>query len=404
MNKKENAIKEDDVCYEGYLIKSPPLNQIASQSSWKKRYFVLAKSNNDYSLYYFKNQEMSRKSSPLGEIPIKIIVELCIRPDHHPKWSTLQKLLKRQSSENVILVQTKKRDYFFIGEGKSLELLHSVISDLRQSFLPESQKQICSGEHVKINLKHQTEASPSNQDDVIYASIEEVIREEQVNKQQRSVIHPQPLVEHSYSEETEHIYDVPKSILHRLSQPTPLVVNREKPRSYSLPTATPPDLYDVPRKLATAKWRNDKGLSADSGIYEPMASIRDWNGSASSINSLEYAEQIQEVGCGNNIGNKIIKETKLEKLNITVCQHDFKNNLSLMEVNDKVCVAHAGEECAFQPGDQIVAINKLQIHNVEEVSILTNRSMEEEVTATILRLPVHNENMESLRKELIKKL
>ncbi|XP_051883578.1 pleckstrin homology domain-containing family S member 1-like isoform X2 [Pristis pectinata] len=436
MNKKGNTIKQDDVCYEGYLIKSPPEGQIGTQSSWKKRYFVLAKSEDEHVLFYFKKQEISRKLPPLGQIPIRKITELCIRPDYHPKWSTLQKLFKEYSSENVILVQTEEREYFFIGEGKSLESLHRVIANLRQNFLPESQIQNLSSRLVKTELNQQPKANAT------YASIEEVLQEVEVNRQQSTAINPKPFVEHTFSEETEHIYDVPRNILHRLSQPTPQPDNKEKQRTYSLPAPDPPALYDVPRKIVAAEWRNNKGMSADSGIYEPMALIQDWNGSTSSIDCLGSSERIHEDNHnhmakgdmvpdgfltenrhqspleGSNKGriftkeslktllSKIPEETQLLKLNIIVFQHDFKNNVSLLEINDKVYVAYSGEKCAFESGDQIVAINKLQIHNVEEVGMLINRSIEEEMIATIMRLPeapsVHNENMENLRKELIK--
>ncbi|XP_062928058.1 pleckstrin homology domain-containing family S member 1-like isoform X3 [Mobula hypostoma] len=355
-----NDIKEDDICYEDYLIKSPPMNQFATQSSWKKRYFILAKSKEEHVLSYFKNKEVSRKSPPLGKIPIRDIKEFCIRPDYHPKWNTLQKLFKC-SSENVMLVQTEEREYFLIGEGVSLELLHQVIASVLQ--MCESQ-----------------------------------------------------------------------------IQPTPEPASREKLRSYSLPTSEPPSHYDVPRKIVTANWRNNKVVSADSGIYESMSTIKAWHDSVSSISSLGssdesnylnlkaiddafpggsldehcYQSPLEESNKGKQstkealeaLISKITEETKLLKLNVAVCQQDFKTNLSLLEVQNKVCVAYSDEKCALKHGDQIVAINKLQIQNVEELQMLLNKSMEEEVLATILRMPDapsdHNKNKENLRKELMK--
>ncbi|XP_072883889.1 pleckstrin homology domain-containing family S member 1-like isoform X2 [Hemitrygon akajei] len=408
MNKKGNSafylgndIKEDDICYEDYLIKSPPVSQFGTQSSWKKRYFILAKSKEEHVLSYFKNKEVSRKSLPRGEIPIRNIIELCIRPDYHPKWNTLQKLLKC-SSENVMLVKTEEREYFFIGEAKSLELLHQVIASLRQ--MCESQIQNNSCELVNTKLNQQSQFTPPNEADEIYVSIGEVLQQE---------------------------------------QPTPEPANKEKLRSYSLPASEPPAFYDVPRKVIAANWRSKKGVSADSGIYESMATIKACHDSISSIDSLGSSDHIHESSSLNlkttndmfpdgfldenchqspleesNKGrqlakkdletllSKITEETKLLKLNIAVCQQDFKTNISLLEVQDKVCVTYSDEKCAFKPGDQIVAINKLQIRNVEELRMLLNRSMEEEVLATILRMPdspsAHNENMEKLRKEIIK--
>ncbi|XP_059803872.1 pleckstrin homology domain-containing family S member 1-like isoform X1 [Hypanus sabinus] len=447
MNKKGNSafylgndIKEDDICYEDYLIKSPPASKFGTQSSWKKRYFILAKSKEEHVLSYFKNKEVSRKSLPLGEIRIRNITELCIRPDYHSKWNTLQKLLKC-SSENVMLVKTEEREYFFIGEAKSLELLHQVIASLRQ--MSESQIQNNSCELVNTNLNQQSQFTPPNEADEIYVSIREVLQQEQAHKQQRATSNPEPFVEYTFTDDSKSYYDVPRSLLLRLSQPTPEPANKEKLRSYSLPTPQLPAHYDVPRKVIAANWRSKKGESADSGIYESMATIKACHDSVSSIDSLGSSDHIHESSFLNlktandmfpdgfldenclqsplkesNKGrqlakedletllSKITEETKLLKLNIAVCQQDFKTNLSLLEVQDKVCVTYSDEKCAFKPGDQIVAINKLQIRNVGELRMLLNRSMEEEVLATILRMPdspsAHNENMEKLRKEIIK--
>ncbi|XP_072095674.1 pleckstrin homology domain-containing family S member 1-like isoform X1 [Mobula birostris] len=394
-----NDIKEDDICYEDYLIKSPPVNKFSTQSSWKKRYFILAKSKEEHVLSYFKNKEVSRKSPLLGKIPIRDIKEFCIRPIYHPKWNTLQKLFKC-SSENVMLVQTEEREYFLIGEGVSLELLHQVIASVLQ--MCESQIQAC--------------------------------------KQQKATNNPKPFVEYTFNEDSNQPYDIPRSAQHRLSQPTPELASREKLRSYSLPTSEPPSHYDVPRKIVTANWRNNKVVSADSGIYEPMSTIKAWHDSVSSISSLGssdesnyvnlkaiddmfpggslhehyYQSPLEESNKGKQptkealeaLISKITEETKLLKLNVAVCQQDFKTNLSLLEVQNKVCVAYSDEKCALKHGDQIVAINKLQIQNVEELQMLLNKSIEEEVLATILRMPDapsdHNKNKENLRKELMK--
>ncbi|XP_059803874.1 pleckstrin homology domain-containing family S member 1-like isoform X2 [Hypanus sabinus] len=417
MNKKGNSafylgndIKEDDICYEDYLIKSPPASKFGTQSSWKKRYFILAKSKEEHVLSYFKNKEVSRKSLPLGEIRIRNITELCIRPDYHSKWNTLQKLLKC-SSENVMLVKTEEREYFFIGEAKSLELLHQVIASLRQ--MSESQIQNNSCELVNTNLNQQSQFTPPNEADEIYVSIREVLQQEQAHKQQRATSNPEPFVEYTFTDDSKSYYDVPRSLLLRLSQPTPEPANKEKLRSYSLPTPQLPAHYDVPRKVIAANWRSKKGESADSGIYESMATMNDMfpdgfldeNCLQSPLKESNKGRQLAKEDL-ETLLSKITEETKLLKLNIAVCQQDFKTNLSLLEVQDKVCVTYSDEKCAFKPGDQIVAINKLQIRNVGELRMLLNRSMEEEVLATILRMPdspsAHNENMEKLRKEIIK--
>ncbi|XP_078268962.1 pleckstrin homology domain-containing family S member 1-like [Rhinoraja longicauda] len=423
----ENIIKKEDIYFEGYLIKSPPPLLFEQKKSWKKRYFVLAKSKDEYILFYYSKKERSRKLPSRGEISIRKIIELCIRPDYHRKWSILQELFSIHSSENVILVQTEEREYFFIGDGNSIESLHRVIANLRQNFPSESESQPLptflevtrsiqntSIELVKTEPNQQQDVPLPNQAESIYASIKDMLLEAEANKQENA----KPFVEHTFSETTEDIYDFPRNHLHRLSQPTPHLDNKEKPRSYSLPFPDTNSVYDDPRKIITQNWRSKKAMSADSGIYEPMAAIKDWRGSASSINYPASSEHLlednnmaksgiyrdifttenqaprEESNKGSSINmeslktslGEVTKDTKLEKMDITVCRDYFKNNLELQQLDDKVFVIHSDDEkCAFRPGDQIVAINKLQIYHVEEVNMLINRSMEEEMMATIMR-------------------
>ncbi|XP_067909475.1 pleckstrin homology domain-containing family S member 1-like [Heterodontus francisci] len=379
---RENGFSESDICYEGYFTKSPPNNQLAVQTSWKKRYFVLAKKNDEFILSYFKNQE-SRNSSPLGKVPMKKTTELCNRPDYHPKWNTIQKMFKCDS-ESVIFLKTEERDYFFVGDKESVQSLQGKIANwLQMMTIPQSDKHAQDNftELEKSKQHLQPKTSSPNKSDPIYATIPELLSVK--NDQGKSKeITPEP---HDKSASSD-IYDIPR-IFKRFSQPNQCQINEEMQRSCSLPAELEDysDIYDTPRNFRKAKLRKEKAVSDDSGIYMSMASIRDSTSTNSSINCSEQINKEDENYI--NETNNVTEETKLEKLDVTVCRDDIKNNLSFEQVNDKVCVACSDKKCAFNYGDQILAINKLQINDVKEMSMFVNKSMEEQVTVTILRLP-----------------
>ncbi|XP_067858818.1 pleckstrin homology domain-containing family S member 1-like isoform X2 [Heptranchias perlo] len=421
---------ENDICYEGYFTKSPPAKQFTTQSSWKKRYFVLEKKKDEHILNYYKNQEESRRSPPLGEIPIKRIKELCIRPEYHAKWSTLQRMFKC-ASESVILLKTEERDYFFIGEKMSVEIFQAIIASLLQmETIPQSEEQTQDsfGELVNTEPHLQPETSSPNQSNVIYATIPEILAVEN-NKRKSEEFNPEPHVEPARPEMTEHIYDVPRNVLMRMSELNLYPVNTEKQRSCSLPAAEIKHYsatYDTPMNITSAMCRSEKTVSADSGVYMSMASLNRAS-TNSSIDCFTSSEQINEENessttksgilvdvqnqhrplqsphehsLGEKFGaiwaksepltywqlktlhSNITKETKLEKLDIIVHREDIKNNLLLQQVNDKVCVAYS-KMCVFHHGDQIVAINKLQVNDVKEIGVFINKSIEKEVVICI---------------------
>ncbi|XP_038629608.1 uncharacterized protein LOC119950839 [Scyliorhinus canicula] len=188
-----------------------------------------------------------------------------------------------------------------------------------------------------------------------------------------------PHVEPSSLEEAMHIYDRPRSMQNRLSQPNQRPVQMEKLRSHSLPPELEQSsIYDTPRNILAAQWRKEKTASSDSGIYMSMASIRD---SISTISSLIEEEEEHLMKETNND----TEEKKLGRFDVTIGQ-DIIKNLQFEQIDERVCVMSSDKECPFNFGDQFLAINKLQISNVKEVSMFVNKSMEQEVTVTILRL------------------
>ncbi|XP_078079395.1 pleckstrin homology domain-containing family S member 1-like [Mustelus asterias] len=366
----QNGITGNDICFEGYLTKSPPNSRLGIQSSWKKRYFVLTEKNSEHTLNYFKYREDSRKSPPLGKILIKGTTKICSTPGNHEKWNLIQKMFKC-TSDSVLLLKTEERDYFFIGDIEPMLLWNDVIEKILQvKTTPQSEEQT-EGSFGK--------PSSRNQSDPIYASISEVVES---NAQKFEWINSKSLVESPSSEKDNNIYDNPKLIKNRLSQPKQSPVNTEKPRTYSLPTQLEgSEIYDTPRSFLTALKR-ERAESSDSGIYMPMASIRD---STSTNASIDISEQIdeEEEYLINETSNDM-EETKQERLDVIVCQDDIKN-LQFEQVNEKVLVRPSDKKCPFNVGDQVLAINKLKISDVKEVNMFVSKSMEQEMTVTVLR-------------------
>ncbi|XP_016335819.1 uncharacterized protein LOC107684118 [Sinocyclocheilus anshuiensis] len=111
--------------YTGYLLKSPPQTALTktylSQKSWKRRFFVLSKTGEDYQLTYHANDE--KRDKPLGEIDISKISLLFTSPEAHQKWDWIQKQFKCSPSFVLFLkvdddTPKQAREYFLIGENR----------------------------------------------------------------------------------------------------------------------------------------------------------------------------------------------------------------------------------------------------------------------------------------------
>ncbi|XP_068953660.1 LOW QUALITY PROTEIN: pleckstrin homology domain-containing family S member 1 [Petaurus breviceps papuanus] len=101
---------ENEVCRQAHFIKSPPPQLFSSQTSWKSRYFILSKNEeNCYSLQYFKDHHYR------GSIEVDQISRIEVGISNHEKMTSVQKMFQCLPDE-VMSIITPKRDYFLIGK------------------------------------------------------------------------------------------------------------------------------------------------------------------------------------------------------------------------------------------------------------------------------------------------
>ncbi|XP_056433696.1 uncharacterized protein LOC130371861 [Gadus chalcogrammus] len=101
----------------GYLLKSPPYSLLRRETFWRRRFFVLYKSNEqDYRLKYFNSED--QKDRALGEIDLKQLRAMLVSPGGHPSWSWVQKNVNCNPS-CVLYINTSAREYFLVGANSS---------------------------------------------------------------------------------------------------------------------------------------------------------------------------------------------------------------------------------------------------------------------------------------------
>ncbi|NXK55139.1 PKHS1 protein, partial [Chauna torquata] len=113
---------EGGVCKHGFLIKSPPLHLFSSQNSWKRRFFILSKTNKgNYILKYLKGQSVK------GSIAVDQIVNVEIGISSSEIMAVVKKMFKC-FPEEVMSITTGNRCYYLIG--RSRKCWFSVVTKL----------------------------------------------------------------------------------------------------------------------------------------------------------------------------------------------------------------------------------------------------------------------------------
>ncbi|XP_029954322.1 pleckstrin homology domain-containing family S member 1 [Salarias fasciatus] len=396
----------------GYLYKSPP-KRFMTERSWKKRYFVLFKINEqEHHLKYFKGPEDMDK--PLGEIDLTQISLLYASPENHPKWLWIQRSFKCSPS-CVLYIRSGERDYFLVGEDR--EAVDSWFSDLFDALKNRphrfhTSEEISNGRTIvdiskplgRSTSACTAEKSPkmrsmsdpsSNTMESIYekAKDEDSSRRRSSEPVQPHYVYPRPfnrqipVQTNGLETSTESMYETMQEI--KTNHPNGELDREVEEANSGNLMKTVTDVFDRMRKQISPlpscieeranDDRNDKRQSSE------FSSSSSDNGAISPVEILDR-RSIYRLSSTESIEPVPPKEKDIE-----VKQADLKKHLTLTEVDGKPSVSgwtgQPQTACLFHKGDQILAINDLHTGNLEDVNMYLSKSLKNEVKVTILRLP-----------------
>ncbi|XP_016367447.1 pleckstrin homology domain-containing family S member 1-like [Sinocyclocheilus rhinocerous] len=332
----------EEVCT-GFLLKSPPSRQIRNMKSWKRRFFVLSKTNDcSHELKYYKSTE---RDKPIKSIEASTITMLQVNPEASPVFEWICKTFKC-SPYSVLFMKTEnpgakvQRDFFFIGDtSEEVERWFNVLfrAIKNNKFEPQTEPQIT------------TESNSNDQNPC-------ETQETKVDGQP-----PLPPRKKSASEDvTAQCRQPPKSS----PSATPLYENLKKEE--------PLDENAVESNEDMSSGESVTGTSEDSMLDCVTKAFNNIKTPQTSTESDGQSET----------------HTLAEK---EICiSHLDANSLVITEEEGKPCVSKCGEipaSCQFHKGDQILAVNDLLTDTVKEVQTYLRRLSKSEVKLTIRRLP-----------------
>lgn len=337
----------------GYLYKSPPPSLLRNMKSWKRRFFVLAKTcDSTHELRYYRNDEKDTLIKSIDVSTITTLLSAC--PTTHPAHDWICKSFKC-SPCSVLFMKAGNpkekihREYFLIGE-------NSAEADGWFNALLQVQK----------HNKNKSEPEPQNNS----------------GKQRRSMSQPLP-PNMNDPKSTDHNS-------HATEQNGGDRVHLLPPKRMSAPADEHNEECDQPLSPSALEMKLDD--SAEENSEDTDLSSRESAASAeeSILDCVTKAFNNLKTQQTSNMEkeNQSEKHTPVEK-EICVSLDDL-TGVSFTDEKGKPCVSECRQieaTCLFHRGDQVLAVNDLVTYTVEDIQMYLRKSNKHEVKLTVLRRP-----------------
>ncbi|EOB05114.1 PH domain-containing protein C10orf81-like protein, partial [Anas platyrhynchos] len=400
---------EGGICQHGFLIKSPPLQLLNSQKSWKRRFFILSKSSKgNYILKYLKGQSVK------GSIPVDEIVKVEIGISSSEIMATVKKMF-RCFLEEVMSITTGNRCYYLIGKS-SLEIedwvtaISSVMKAKIDGHCPQTDDpsedknrpssdpgprqaqndslrgdfpNLGSESHVAVTIRVHRLAGKtlrkSDENSLSSDSDEDIKKEVEAYYETPSNLLAKCITEVSKPEPTavSHVPVPPKKTWERKPVKENVYVSMEsllldKSCQLTCGCDRPPT---PPKRWASSTCPRDLEANRDPKLPESSTTQQftlKGRHSSSPLSVVQLSVLLSQV----------TDETQLQVLDIFIPLADINSYLQLTEAVGQICVSqwtgpcHLG--CLFNHGDRIVAVNDLHPQNLEEASLFISRSIRKE--------------------------
>eukprot|EP00076_Gallus_gallus_P042068 XP_025007606.1 pleckstrin homology domain-containing family S member 1 isoform X1 [Gallus gallus] len=420
---------EGGVFKHGFFIKSPPLHLFNSKNSWKRRYFILSKSNKgDYILKYLKGMCMK------GSIAVDQIVSVEIGISNSEIMATVRKMF-RCFPEEVISITTENRCYYLVGKSRmEIEDWVTAITSLREAkrggCCPQNQ------DLANAEVKSRSFSMPlfSNSVDTTDSLGRQSYLKDDGPSEDKNRPNSDPGPHQAQSDspqgvfqrldkdlgkteenlssdsnedlkkEEEPYYQTPSSLLAKCNSeileidPTaePDIPVQEKPwqrqpvkenayvsmKSLRL-TCRHDRLHSPPQSLENSA--SPSNLEADTDVKLPESTTQQ-----SFLKRRQNSSPLSVVQLSILL-SQVTDKTQLQELDILVPLADINSYLKLTEAAGQICVSQwtgpCRLGCLFNHGDRIVAVNGLHPQNMEEASLFISRSTQKEVKLTVCRIP-----------------
>lgn len=396
----------DEVCKHGFFTKSPPLQLLSSQNSWKRRFFILSKSSKGYyTLKYLKGRNIK------GSIAVDQIINIEIGISNSERMATVRKMFKCPPEE-VMSISTGDRSYYLIGRSRQeiedwVTEISSICREAKGGGCPQNQ------DPANPEVKSRPSSLPLSLNDVAMTSHLErqnIQKNKNMGKTEENPLSSD--TDEDIKEEEDDYYKTPSNLLAKcnteISKPDPAAESNVPVQEKPVQKNTVKENIYMSMKSLRVLDENHQLLCTSDGLLTPPkcqetnvcprdpVANRDLKLAESSTRQQPTLQRKQNLLPLSVVQltlllSQVTDETQLQKLDIFIPLIDIDSYLTLTEAAGQICVSHwTGPYrlgCIFNHGDRIVAVNDLHPKNVEEASLFISRSTRKEVKLTVCRIP-----------------